>query len=115
MTENIPRHDQRIEQGHIGLSKIQRSWAVLALDDEVLVEMIEQKDANAIADCITFQIDFVKKSAAETGFVVESDKLLEHFHSTFNSHIFTIGQVCYVVLYDINSCRNLLLTTWKPI
>jgi hypothetical protein len=82
-----------MEPGHIGLSKIQRTWAVLALDDEVLIERIDQQDANVIADCITFQVDFVKKSAAETGFVVESDKLLEHFHYLFNLQMFTIGQV----------------------
>lgn len=89
----IYRHDQRVEQGHIGLSKIQRTWAVLALDDEVLVERIDQQDANAIADCITFQIDFVKKNVSGTEFVVESDRLLEHFISLFNMQMFTIGQV----------------------
>lgn len=88
------RADADVKPGQIGTSRFQRNWAVLALDEEVAVEPFSVKNmANACADSITFQIDFMKKTDVSALF--DANELAEMFQAQFNLHVFTQGQVFF--------------------
>lgn len=90
------RADADVPPGQIGTSRFQRNWAVLALDEEVSVESFAVKNtANACADTITFQIDFMKKS--DHSAVFDANELAEMFQAQFNLHVFSQGQVSLAV------------------
>lgn len=97
------RGDSSVEPGHVGLSKVQRGWAQLALEDEVAIEIIDPTTCgNVCADTLTVQIDFMRKGSDQSA-VFDSGKMAEMFHKHFDLHVFTLSQVqclnkpCYLM------------------
>lgn len=97
-----------MEPGHVGLSKVQRGWAQLALEDEVSIESIDPTTCgNVCADTVTVQIDFMRKGSDQSA-VFDSGKMAEMFHKHFDLHVFTLGQVISKLsIAPFKSARNL--------
>ncbi len=87
----IIRGDSGVESGHVGLSKVQRAWAQLALEDEVRAEQFTP-NVTKFAEGMTFQVDFMRKGSDQSA-VFDSSKMAEYFHRHFDDQVFTIGQV----------------------
>jgi len=106
------RTDATVMAGHVGLSKVQRSWAQLALLDEVQVEPFDPTRENGCADNLTVQVDFMRKGGDLGGAVFDSGKLAEAFHAQFDLHIFTVAQVPKPLEESCANifCRNLFST-----
>lgn len=113
------RTDATVTAGHVGLSKVQRSWAQLALLDEVKVEPFDPTRENGCADNVTVQVDFMRKGGDLSG-VFDTGRLAEAFHAQFDLHIFTVAQVntkylerlvSFEYFYGRNLCSTLAMIT----
>lgn len=86
------RFDGTMESGHVGLSKVQRSWANLALNDEATIGMVDPAGQNVCVDTMAVQVDFMRKGVEHPA-VYDSGKMAEAFHAQFDQHVFSHQQV----------------------
>lgn len=91
--------DSAIERGFISLSKNQRIWAQVALNDQVEVQYgLPLTGSSAITDAylskLIIQIDFERAMRAEEHVApFDSVKIIESLKNQFESHVFTLGQI----------------------
>lgn len=97
--------DPSVEPGHVGLSKVQRSWAQLALNDDVAAEAFQAREqGNVCAGTVNFRVDLMKRGEQQV--TLDAEKLAALFHAQFDLHVFTLGQTLVVNFGG----HNLLIT-----
>ena len=95
------KRDRSIEKGTLGTANLQRRWAGLSLNEEVLVTIFDAQAEEAFLGMMMIQVDFLSKSRRiEDFFDIKEMEVV--FKKLFMHQVFTVGQLLALDFHGTN-------------